>query len=243
MVPTNDTDPAPTPSARTTDADARQAVLTDGFPIPLVRVDGQSVLRRRGKIRYDHRPVNVLPGRLFPVTGSGRQYNRRGERPFVMGRELAPKPCRRYVTSKRTGRKVIVKSLLPSSVTPNVMAAYHEILESFPRLLLHPSIYGTGLFTGENVERGRILIEYTGNRVRGSSEAKMHRELNRLDQNPDVFASMEYGKVTLYLRGCGNEAMCVNHSCNPNAVLYEMIIGPTTVLFIKALRPILAARR
>lgn len=157
-----------------------------------------------------------------------------------MGSELAPKPSRRYVTAKRTGREVIVMSILPSTAPQIVMRAYHKVISSFPRLLLHPGIYGTGIFAGEDNNSGRLLIEYTGNRIYGDRRANMHRALNRVDHEPDFFATIQRGKVTVDPRGCGNAAMCVNHSCNPNSFLHEMNIGTKTVLVIKSLHPILA---
>lgn len=70
------------------------------------------------------------------------------------------------------------------------MSAYHEVIKSFQRLLLHPGIYGTGLFAAENVDIDRLLIEYTGNRVRGEGIAKMHCALDHIDEEPDVFANI-----------------------------------------------------
>lgn len=45
-------------------------------------------------------------------------------------------------------------------------------------------------------------------------------------------------KYTLDPRGCGNDAMRVNHSCDSKSFLYEMDIGGKKIFVIKELRPI-----
>lgn len=39
-----------------------------------------------------------------------------------------------------------------------VMCAYREIIQLFPRFLLHPGIYRTGLFAADNFDTGVYLL-------------------------------------------------------------------------------------
>lgn len=201
-------------------------------------IDGPAVFKRVRAAPYDTRPVQSLRGRIYHVNGAGRRYHRRGERPFVTHRELAPSASKTYVRAKRTGSRVMVKSIRRRDVDHNVFAAYVHIIASFPRMLLGPGVFGVGLFAGEAIEQNRYIMEYTGNRVVGSKRRVMHRGLDRLDMSPDVMVNVDEGSVTIDPRGCGNDAMCINHSCDPNAQLFEANVGTKTILVIQALRTI-----
>lgn len=120
--------------------------------------------------------------------------------------------------------------------------AYKHIIASSPKVLLHPGIYGIGLFSGEDIKTKCFVMEYTGNCVVGKKCKRIHRALNRLDMTPDIFVAVRNGKETVNPRGCDNSAMCINYSCDPNAVLFEMYIWSKTVVFIKALKAIVAGK-
>lgn len=58
--------------------------------------------------------------------------------------------------------------------------------------------------------------------------------------SPDISVGVRNGNVTVDPRGCGNAAICINHSCSSNSELFEMNIGGKTIVVIKALKAIAA---
>lgn len=219
---------------------ALQLVLHNGTNIPIVNAFGAAFIRRSRTWNVDVRAVAEPRDRTYTVQGTEKRYHRRRKAGVVTAKEITPNPSKHHTTETRNGRKEMIMSITPSVVAPIVMAAYRHLVLSFPRMILSPGIHGTGLFSGEDVDEGRSLIEYTGNRVRGERGVNMHRGLERLNFSPDILVTLCKGKGTIGSRGCGNEAMYVNHSCNPNAFIYEMTFGKKRIVVIKAIRKILA---
>lgn len=85
------------------------------------------------------------------------------------------------------GRKVIMKIIRESSVPNVVYAPYKQVIASFPKVLISSLRHGTGLFAGKNIEKGRYVLEYTGNRINRKKTILMYRSLDRLELSPYVF--------------------------------------------------------
>ena len=84
----------------------------------------------------------------------------------------------------------------------------------FPRLVVAPSsIHGLGLFAGENIEWGRRLVEYQGQRI---SQEEVQRRQQFYDSiGFTCLMPLSDGQGIDGLVG-GNESRFINHSSQPN---------------------------
>lgn len=64
----------------------------------------------------------------------------------MSGKDVSPKPSKRYAKAKRNGNYIIFTCILQGSVPQTVLSAYHDLVHTFPSMLLHEGIYVTGLF-------------------------------------------------------------------------------------------------
>lgn len=119
-LPTNLPCTVAVPSTGTNDAPvsidlraaAREAVLRNGIPVLRVDPDGNSVMKRSAPYpAYDNRAVPRTDAHIHCVTGTGRRYHRRGDRPFVTSHNLSPWGTKRYARTSRTVRNVMEKSI------------------------------------------------------------------------------------------------------------------------------------
>jgi len=83
-----------------------------------------------------------------------------------------------------------------------------------PRLVVAPSsIHGLGLFAGENIEWGRRLVEYQGQRI---SQEEVQRRQQFYDSiGFTCLMPLSDGRGIDGLVG-GNESRFINHSSQPN---------------------------
>lgn len=77
----------------------------------------------------------------------------------------------------------------------------------------------------EPVKKDRIIVEYTGNRVKEDALVRMKRSFDLHGINLDVQADVPSEEAMIDPRGCGNQAIKINHSCKPNARLQEIGVG------------------
>lgn len=75
------------------------------------------------------------------------------------------------------------------------------------KLNVKKSSAGLGLFAGENIKRGKRIIEYTGEKI-STEEADKRGGKYLFDINKDL---------TIDGKGRENTARYINHSCAPNA--------------------------
>ncbi len=96
----------------------------------------------------------------------------------------------------------------------------------FPHVRVKRGISGLGLFAGEAIPEGMLIIEYVGERISGEeANRRGGKYLFEIDET-----------VTIDGKDRGNLARYVNHSCNPNA---ESVIIKKRV-YIQSIRPIKA---
>lgn len=225
----------------------RSAFLRYGVPVPPVELYCPRVVSSLLYPSFNMRAIRQTGSRTNAVNRSGpkyfhnrTQYFRRGEKNFVTSKEIQPSATKCYARASRSGRKLITKKINASTVPHNVYAAYKQVVASFTKVLLEPGLHGTGIFAGEDIEEERFVMEYTGNRINRKKSLLMHRSLDRLDLSPDVLVYVQISAETVDHRGSGNAAMCINHSCDPNAELYGVHLELKTIVIIRALKPITA---
>lgn len=85
--------------------------------------------------------------------------------------------------------------------------------DEFPKVVLDKSkIHGQGLFAGEKIEEGRVIIEYKGEKIPSgegtvrSTEDEVLTYIFTLNDKYDIDGAVN-----------GNEARFANHSCDGNA--------------------------
>lgn len=98
------------------------------------------------------------------------------------------------------------------------------IPKTFPKVEVHRSSAGLGLFAGEPIKRGTIIIEYTGNRI-PTKEA---------DKKGGLYLFEVSSRTTIDGTPRWNTARYANFSCKPNA---EAVMHGTRVM-IEAIRRI-----
>ncbi len=98
--------------------------------------------------------------------------------------------------------------------------------KSLPKLVVARGAHGLGLFTDEEVRRGQLLIEYTGEPIT-SKEA---------DRRGGRYLFTVSRHLVIDAKGRENKARYINHSCKPNC--YAEINEEATKVFIYARRRI-----
>lgn len=93
-----------------------------------------------------------------------------------------------------------------------------------PKVEVHQSSAGLGLFAGEPITRGTIIVEYTGNRIT-TKEA---------DEKGGKYLFAVSSRTTIDGTPRWNTARYANYSCKPNA---EAVMHGTRVM-IEAMRRI-----
>jgi uncharacterized protein len=104
---------------------------------------------------------------------------------------------------------------------------------SFPRVTVGTSkVHGRGVFAGQAIKAGTPIIEYAGERI---TPREAQRRYPEVPGQPRATHLLNVDKRTT-IDGAvdGNEAIYVNHSCDPNA---ELLVYKRRV-FLIALRPI-----
>lgn len=100
------------------------------------------------------------------------------------------------------------------------------IPKTFPRVEVHKSSAGLGLFAGESIRKGAIVIEYVGNRLpTKEANEKGGKYLFEVSSRTTIDGSPRW-----------NIARYANYSCTPNA---EAVLHGTRVM-IEATRHISA---
>lgn len=164
-----------------------------------------------------------------------RQSGRRLVRLATINSILEPPGDDAYTTAPRDGTAPIEVSLDRTCASFATLRVYWRMLRHTACTRVGPGLVGRGLFVCEDVEPGRLLVEYVGNRVSGTARVRMEREMDRRGVEPDVQVEVPSDCSVIDPRGCGNASMFVNHCCSPNAWLQEYAVGDKHVVFITAL--------
>ncbi len=105
--------------------------------------------------------------------------------------------------------KVVSKNL-NKQITKKINAAekHHLPDHHFKKVLVKKSKFGLGLFAGENIKKGEIIIEYIGHII-------TDKEADNIADNRYIF----WVKKDFNINGSPrwNIARYCNHSCNPNS--------------------------
>jgi SET domain-containing protein len=102
----------------------------------------------------------------------------------------------------------------------------------FPFELRSSSIHGQGVFAVRSIHKGTRLIEYVGERI--SPEAADLRYDDDAMDIPHTFLFTVDAHTVIDAAVGGNEALFINHSCNPNCEA----VDDGGRIFIEAMRNI-----
>jgi histone-lysine N-methyltransferase SETD1 len=100
------------------------------------------------------------------------------------------------------------------------------------------NIHGLGLFAGESIKLGHIIIEYTGEAI--SHEEDQIREMRDKEEGKVLTYRFKLdGRTVIDTAACeGNDSRYINHSCRPNSGARTIYLNGSRRLIFYALRDI-----
>lgn len=116
---------------------------------------------------------------------------------------------------------------------------YNDLKKKEGKLIVKPSYSGDGLFTEEDIEKGREFLEYQGTRISKRESNKREkfyegRGLKR-DYMLEVTSEKRTGRKIIDGTVDGNCAIFINHSCDPNCEFVEINCSGTIAVYLAAL--------
>jgi SET domain-containing protein len=104
-----------------------------------------------------------------------------------------------------------------------------------PYVVRRSEIHGHGVFARKRIRKGRVIIEYKGQR------ASWEKAMSRPDSDPGdpahtMLFALDDGRV-IDARVRGNAARWINHSCDPNCRTFEDDDGRVFIEAKRKIRP------
>lgn len=135
--------------------------------------------------------------------------------------------ARRKAASKaasKSASKAAVVTRIPTAKLANMHSRYFDVRQS--------GIQGKGAFANRKIRKGQRVIEYAGERISNDVADDRYDETNMRRHHTFLFTVTP--KIVVDGAVNGNEAIYINHSCDPNC---EAVIEDRRI-FIEAIRTI-----
>ena len=152
------------------------------------------------------------------------------KRKSAPGSKTVGKPRRTAASKAKTKGKTKATSKaadvtrIPTAKLANMPSRYFDVRQS--------GIQGKGAFAHKKIRKGQRVIEYTGERISNDEADDRYDETNMRRHHTFLFTVTP--KIVVDGAVNGNEAIYINHSCDPNC---EAVIDDRRI-FIEAIRTI-----
>lgn len=145
-----------------------------------------------------------------------------------------------YLSVPHNLSRNIYRSLNSSCASRCVLSHYEHVLHLMLSTEMKPGFVDKGPFVTESVKHYHRTVEYTVNRVSGRNLERLYWSLDFHGMRPNVLVDIPSDQGVLDPRVFGKGAQFYNHSYSCNARPVKLDIRGKTLIFICALRPIMA---